>query len=274
MDAVLTPGKAFYPLPEGFFWYREVDPTYGWLPKPDAGSPPEYWRSALVPRSRIEAARFVRVLIGSANDSTKTWLGDWLIAYRRPSGFTEADWSACLEFFGSTAAIEFLDRVIHRCRTQAEQLKHVDRLDFDPTLGSDGSMTVRLVRAAHSVEKLDALQVVADSIGDDRMGEEIRMRIRTIELVAEEALDRPGPHHAVAHRVAAACAVSLGMAQHAAWHGCEAFRMMPEDTAFPSRLATRLRRAGFPEEALVLSRRSLQSKTSTTPSLGTRPSQD
>lgn len=265
MDAVLTPGKAFYPLPEGFFWFRDVDPTYGWLPTPDAGAPPEYWRSALVPRSRIEAARFVRVLIGRADDDSKTWLGDWLIAYRRPRGFTEADWTACLEFFGSSSAIEFLDSVICRCREQADQLKHVERLDFDPTLGTDGSMTVRLARAAHAVEKLDELQILADSIGDERVGEDLRMRIRTLELVAEEALERPGPHHAVAHRVAAACAASLGMAQHAAWHGCEAFRMMPEDTAFPSRLATRLRRAGFPEEALTLSRTSLRFKMTVTP---------
>ena len=260
MEAVLSPNRPFYPLPEGHFWYRDIDPTYGWLATPEASPPPEYWNSAIVPRSRVEAARFVRVLVGETASQERAWQGDWLVAYRRPIGFTEADWTSCLEFFGSSAAIDFLDRVIRRCRTQSEGLKHVEELDFDPTLGTDGSMTTRLVRAAHSVEKLDELQVLAESIGDERVAEEIRGKIAHIELVAEEALGRPGPHHGVAHRVLAACAAILGMPENAAWHGCEAVRIMPEDIGFPSRLAVRLRRAGHHEEALALSRKSLQTK--------------
>lgn len=262
MEAILPPGRPFYPLPEGHFWYRDIDPTYGWLPTPDAGAPPEQWRSALVPRGRIEAARFVRVITGEAGVERRTWQGDWLVAYRRPAGFTEEDWTACLEFFGSSAAIAFLDRVKRRCELQANALNHLPlpKIDFDPALGSESSMTARLARAAVAVERLDELHVLSRSMGDEEAAADICERIAHIELVADEALECPGSHQGVAHRVLAACAASLDLPLDAARHGCEVMRRFPEDHVFGTRLAIRLRRAGHPEEARVISRRSVETK--------------
>ncbi len=254
MEAILAPGRSFYPAPEGRFWYRDVEATRGWLPIPGAQSPPEHWRTAPVPQGRIDAARYVRVLLGDAGSDQKEWRGDWLVAFRRPEGFSEEDWTACLDFFGSEKALQFLDRVIDRCRRQAGGLGTLDLEGFCPSLTSDTALAPQLACAAKTVEQLDLLLETAQAMDDEAATEEIRDRITQVQYFVDETMSRFGPHRGLAHRVAAACAASLGEHVDAARHGCVAAELIPEDRCFSNQLAGRLRRAGYYEEARSLSR--------------------
>ena len=263
MEAILAPGSTFYPAPRGHFWYRDIDATRGWLPIPGAEAPPEHWQSAPVPNGRIDAARYVRVLIGESGTEQKVWRGDWLVAYRRPEGFTEEDWEACLDFFGSEKTLRFLDRVIERCRRQAEKLVPLELEGFGPTLGPDASLGPRLACAAETVEQLDHLLEMAYAMENEDAAEDIRDRIAQVQLFVEEAMGSFGPHRGLAHRVAAACAASLGEHIDAARHGRVAAELIPEDRRFSSELALRLRRAGYPDEARTLSRTVVEHRANT-----------
>jgi len=254
MEGILAPGNTFYPAPRGHFWYRDIDVTSGWLPVPGAGSPPQRWLTAPVPNGRIDAARYVRVLVGEAGSETREWRGDWLVAYRRPEGFSEADWTACMEFFGSPQALAFLDRVIERCREQAAGLKPIDMTHAGHALGADAGLAARLARAAETVDDLDGLLEMANATDDALAAQEICLRISQIQQFVEDSMALYGPHRGLAHRGAASCAASLGEHADAARHGRVAAELIPEDRLFSKQLALRLRRAGYPEEARILSR--------------------
>ena len=260
MEAILAPGSTFYPAPRDHFWYREIDVTSGWLPLPGASAPPEHWQKAPVPNGRIDAARYVRVLLGEAGSETREWHGDWLVAYRRPEGFTDEDWTACMDFFGSDQALHFLDQVIERCSNQADMLKPLDVTGFAPVLGSDPALAPRLACAAEAVEELDDLLQMAYAMENQFAAQEICDRISQIQLFVEESMGSFGPHRGLAHRVAAACAASLGEHAEAARHGRVAAELIPEDRLFSNQLALRLRREGYPDEARILSRTMIQNR--------------
>ena len=253
MEAIGNPEQTFNPAPRNQFWYRDIDPTYGWLPIPGAPRPPECWQTAPTPYSRVDAARYVRIMVGETGSDLQEWQGDWLISYSRPHGFTEEDWDACLEFFGSPEALQFLDDVIARCQKQCDSLKTLPMKDFQQSLASDPSTTGRLIRSAETVERLDSLLAHAKQMDFPDAIDEIQERLIQLQIFAESVLGFAGPHHGLAHRVAAACAASLGEHLEATHHGKAAARLMPEDRGFTSHLAVRLRAEGHFEDAKSLS---------------------
>ncbi len=105
------------------------------------------------------------------------------------------------------------------------------------------------------VKELRAILLeTAQAMDDEAATEEIRDRITQVQYFVDETMSRFGPHRGLAHRVAAACAASLGEHVDAARHGCVAAELIPEDRCFSNQLAGRLRRAGYYEEARSLSR--------------------
>jgi hypothetical protein len=253
MEAIGTPEQIFNPALHNQFWYRDIDPTYGWLPIPGAPQPPECWQTAPIPNSRVDAARYVRIMVGETGSNAQEWQGDWFISYSRPHGFSEEDWDACLEFFGSPEALQFLDDVIIRCKKQCESLKKLPLKDFQQSLASDPSTTSRLVRAAETVQRLDDLLAHAKEIDFPDAIDEIQDRLVQLQIFAESMLRNSGPHRGLAHRVAAACAASLGENLDATHHGGAAARLLPEDRGFTSDLAVRMRAEGHYEDAQSLS---------------------
>ena len=260
MEAILAPDRMFYPCPKNHFWYREIDPSSGWLPLPGANSPEECWRLAQVPRNRLEAARYVRILVAEGPSDPGTWRGDWLLSFRRPDGFDQEDWEICLQFFGSEQTLEFLDMVTHRCQQQASASGHLDLEGFEPSLGGEVTSASRLARSAHVVDRLDALLETAEAMEDDEAASDIRERLADVQHFAEATLNRFGPHRGLAHRVAAASAASVGEIDEAVRHGRAATRLLAQDQDFGKTLVNRLRRNGHPEAAKVLSREILHGR--------------
>jgi hypothetical protein len=262
MESILPPGRMFYPCRPGYFWYRDIDPAGGWLPLPGAESPPECWRQARIPANRLEAARYVRILCGRDGSHARCWHGDWLISYRRPEGFSKEDWDTCLDFFGSDRTLTFLEMVIERCRQQSNNRGTLDLDGFEPSLGGEAVSAVRLARAASVVDRLDMLLDTALMMEDEESAADIRERISEVRAFAEMTLDSYGPHRGLAHRVAAATALSAGEVEDVVRHGRAATRLLPDDRDFGRTLAIRLRRKGHPDAARALSREMLHGRMS------------
>jgi hypothetical protein len=260
MEAIGTPEQIFNPALDNQFWYRDIDPTYGWLPIPGAPQPPECWQTAPIPNSRVDAARYVRIMVGETGSNAQEWQGDWFISYSRPHGFTEEDWDACLEFFGSPEALQFLDDVIVRCQKQCESLKKLPLKYFQQSLASDPSTTSRLIRAADTVQRLDGLLAHAKEIDFPDAVDEIQDRLVQLQIFAESMLRHSGPHSELAQRVAAACAESLGEHLDATDLGQSATRVLAEDRGFTNDVGIRTRSDGHFEDAKSLSLEVIRSR--------------
>ena len=240
MDAILEPTTRFLPCKSDDFWFRDLDPTSGWLPG-DSGRPPECLRTATVPTSRIEVASYVRVFIAGVDEEEARWRGDWLLSFDRPEELSIADWEASLEYFGSDWATEFLDRAIDRCREQSEANATLDLVGFEPTFDPHPQTATRLARAAGALQDLSCRRMASAVGHDEKMTNLIDSRFEAMSEFADRSLDQYGPHQALAHRLLAATATELGDVENAVHHVRAFSALLPQDRAFTIDLIARLR---------------------------------
>ena len=248
MSSILDPTTRFLPCKSDRFWFRDLDPTSGWLPG-DAGRPPECLRTASVPTNRIEAASHVRVLIAGAGEEEGRWRGDWLLTLDRPDDFTVADWEASLEFFGSNRAMEFIDRAIDRCRRQSDVNETLDLVGFEPTFEPNPQTATRLARAAGAIRELSSRRAESEVGHDEKMVRRIDERVEAMYEFADRMLDRYSPHRALAHRLLASTATELGDVDDAVHHLRACLALLPQDRKFAVDLLARLQRAQHAQHA-------------------------
>lgn len=243
MEAILPADQPFYPCPPGRFWFRDLDPVIDWSPVD--GPAPQRFRLGVVPETRLDAAAFVRVLIASSRESEGRWSGDWLLGLEQPDCFDVRDWKAMLDFVSSESALEFLDLVLHRCRTQSDALArrgidHAALCDFGPALHGRADSAGRMASAVVTAERVGAALAEIDDEHDFEVAQRLRDRLETLVEEADRSLDRFGPHRALAHRVIADASSRLGHQAEAVRHARVFSGLVPDDPEFIGRMEERL----------------------------------
>lgn len=243
MEAILPADRPFYPCPPGRFWFRDLDPVIDW--DPVDGSAPQRFRLGVVPETRLDAAVFVRVLFAGPRESEGRWNGDWLLDLEQPDCFDTRDWKAMLDFVSSERVLEFLDLVIHRCRTQSDALArrgidHAALRDFGPALHGRADSAGRMASAVIATRRIGADLAKLDHEHDFEAAQRLRDRLETLVEEADRSLDRFGPHRALAHRVIADASSRLGHEAEAVRHTRVFSGLVPDDRDFIHEMEERL----------------------------------
>lgn len=210
MEAILAPGRLFHPCPPGRFWYRDLDPLAGWTID-DEAAPVERWRTGIVPKTRLDAAAFVRVLVAGPRDAERVWRGDWLLTLEQPGILDEADWKATLAFLGTDRVLGFLDLARERCRRQAEERGvHADLGDHGPPLAGRVDTRSRLLNGLQATRRLGEDLMQAEAVGDVLREHRIRIALGSLAAAAEAIGDAGSLDASLARHVAAEAVNRLG----------------------------------------------------------------
>lgn len=117
IDHIMEPDRNWFRAPGGHFWY--------WTPAPEY-SPPffpdQVWegmpKTAPIPTSREEAAKFIRVCIGLSNGKMY-WRGETLADFPLYSSLSDMDLRAWNDWVATDKVLGFIDSTIIKCQTQA-----------------------------------------------------------------------------------------------------------------------------------------------------------
>jgi len=118
--ALIQHSEQWFRCPEGHFWYWDAAPEMGPPPYSLVEGVLQVPKHAPVPRTREEAASFVRVLELGA-DGMLGWTGEWLATFPRYRVLSPEDAAAWREWVEQPKVDAFLDEMIQECAAMARR---------------------------------------------------------------------------------------------------------------------------------------------------------
>ena len=116
--ALIKPGEQWFRCPEGHFWYWDAAPEMGPPPYPPEDGVLQMPKHAPAPRTREEAASFIRVL-ELRSDGLLGWGGEWLATFPRYRVLSPEDEVAWREWLAQPKVDTFMDEMIEECAASA-----------------------------------------------------------------------------------------------------------------------------------------------------------